>query len=128
MKKSKKPNLKSIKTIEGKKHDIVRVSNFSVTPAEISRGSTVTIKMTIKNVSEKPLKGIPWQIVKNKKILDSGVRYNLVSGDSFKVSTTWTATAGSHFFYGDADPKNTLEELKIKQYNNLPQGFDIKVK
>ncbi|MCI0716343.1 MAG: hypothetical protein L0Y77_08500 [Chlorobi bacterium] len=128
MKKSKRPNLKTIKTIEGKKHDIVRVSDFSVTPPEIKRKQTVTIRMTIKNVSDKALKGVPWQIVKNKKILDSGVRYNLASGDSFKVLTTWTATAGSHFFYGDADPKNTLREPKIKQYNNLPQGFDVKVR
>jgi hypothetical protein len=84
--------------------------------------------MTIKNVSPYTLKGVPWQIVKNKKILDSGVRYNLSSGDSFKVTTTWTATEGSHFFYGDADPKNVLKEPKIKQYNNLPQGFDVKVR
>ena len=34
----------------------------------------------------------------------------------------------THFFYGDADPDNTLKEPKIKQYNNLPQGTDVKVK
>jgi hypothetical protein len=128
MKKPQKLNLRKIHTIEGKKDDIVKVTRFSVIPSKIKPGRPVTIKMTIKNVSPYTLKGVPWQIVKNKKILDSGVRYNLSSGDSFKVTTTWTATEGSHFFYGDADPKNVLKEPKIKQYNNLPQGFDVKVR
>lgn len=128
MKKTKKLSLKKVRTIESKKDDKIRVTNFSVSPADVKPGEVVTIRMTIKNVSEKTLKGVPWQIVKNKKILDTGVRYNLPSGDSFKVATTWTSSRGSHFFYGDADPKNTLKEPKIKQYNNLPQGSDIRVK
>lgn len=128
MKKTKKLSLKKVRTIESKKDDMVRVSSFSVTPAAAKPGKPVTVKMTIKNVSEKTLKSVPWQIVRNKKILDAGVRYNLASGDSFKVQTTWTAVKGSHFFYADADPKNTLKEPKIKQYNNLPQGSDVKIK
>lgn len=128
MKKNKKLSLKKVRTIESKKDDILKVTSFSVSPAVSQTGKPVTIRMTIKNVSEKALKSVPWQIVKNKNILDSGVRYNLPSGDSFKVQTTWTAVKGSHFFYGDADPNNTLKEPKIKQYNNLPQGRDVKIK
>jgi hypothetical protein len=128
MKKTKKLSLRKIHTIESKKYDVIRVISFRVSPVAPKPGKTVTIKMTIKNVSEKSLKGVPWQIVKNKKILASGVRYDLPAGDSFKISTTWTATKGSHFFYGDADPRNTLKEPKIKQYNNLPQGSDVKIK
>jgi hypothetical protein len=128
MKKTKKLSLKQVRTIESKKDDIIRVTNFTVSPVEARPGRIVTIRMTIKNVSEKTLKGVPWQIVKNKKILVSGVRYELCAGDSFKVSTTWTSAKGSHFFFGDADPSNTLKEPKIKQYNNLPQGSDVKIK
>lgn len=128
MKKTKKLSLRQVRTIESKKDDIIRVTSFAVSPVKAKPGKTVTIKMMIKNVSEKALKGVPWQIVKNKKILASGVRYNLSAGDSFKISTTWTSTKGSHFFYGDADPKNLLREPKIKQYNNLPQGSDVKIK
>ena len=64
----------------------------------------------------------------NKKILCFGVRSEVPAGDSFTVSVTWTAIKGEHFFYGDADPKNILKEPKIKQFNNLPQGADRRVK
>lgn len=128
MKRTKKSDLRKIRTIDSKKDDIVRVTSFTVSPTETKPGKTVIIKMTIKNVSAKSIKGVPWQIVKNKKVLDSGIRYNLGAGDSFKISTSWTAAKGTHFFYGDADPKNTLKEPKIKQYNNLPQGSDVKIK
>ncbi len=128
MKKTKKLHLKKIRTTESKRDDKVKVTGFSVLPLKPKAGKTVTIRMTIKNVSEKLIKSVPWHIVKNKKILDHGVRFNLSAGDSFKVSTTWTATKGSFFIYADADPKNTLREPKIKQFNNLPQGTDLKVK
>lgn len=128
MKKNKKLSLRKIRTIHSKKDDKVSVTRFSVTPVAPKPGKQVMIRMTIKNVSDKMLKGVPWQIVKNKKILDCGVRYELSAGDNFRVSTTWTAVKGSHFFYGDADPKNVLREPKIKQFNNLPQGADVKVK
>jgi hypothetical protein len=128
MKKTKKLSLRSVRTTESKKHDKVCVTGFSVKPVNPKPGKAITIKMTIQNVSGKLLKSVPWQIVKNKKILDHGVRFNLSAGDTFKVSTSWTAAKGSHFFYADADPKNTLKEPKIKQFNNLPQGTDIKVK
>lgn len=128
MKKSKKLSLKQVRTIESKKGDVIRVTGFTVSPAKPKPGKTVIIKMTVKNVSDKNLTGVPWQIVKNKKVFATGVRYNLSAGDSFRISTTWTAAKGSHFFYADADPRNTLKEPKIKQYNNLPQGSDVKVK
>ncbi len=128
MKKSKRLSLKKVRTIHSKKDDKVSVTRFSVTPVVPKPGKHVTIRMTIKNVSDKMLTGVPWQIVKNRKILDCGVRYNLSAGDSFRVTTTWTAVKGSHFFYGDADPKNVLKEPKIKQFNNLPQGADVKVR
>ncbi len=128
MRKIKRLSLKRIRTTESKKDDVIKVTSFKVTPLIIKTGGVVTIRMTIKNVSDKMLKGVPWQIVNNKKILDCGIRCGLPSGDSFKIVTTWTATKGTHFFYGDADPKNTLREPKIKQFNNLPQGADVKVK
>jgi hypothetical protein len=128
MKKSRKLSLKKVRTTHSKKDDKVSVTGFSVSPVVPKPGRKVMIRMTIRNVSDKMIKGVPWQIVKNKKILDCGVRYNLSAGDSFRVSTTWTAVKGSHFFYGDADPRNILKEPKIKQFNNLPQGADVKVK
>jgi hypothetical protein len=124
----KKLSLRKVKTTHSKKDDKVSVTRFSVTPVNPKKGEKVTVRMTIKNVSEKNLKCIPWQIVKNKKILCYGVRSDVPSGDSFTVSLTWTAAKGEHFFYGDADPKNILKEPKIKQFNNLPQGADLKVK
>lgn len=124
----KKLSLRKIKTTQSKKDDKVMVTRFSVSPVKAKKGEKITVKMTIKNVSEKVLKGIPWQIVKNKKIIGYGVRNDVASGDSFTVSLSWTAAKGDHFIYGDADPKNTLKEPKIKQFNNLPQGADIKVK
>lgn len=124
----KKLSLKKIKTTHSKKDDKVMVTRFSVLPASPRKGDKITVKMMIKNVSERSLKHVPWQIVKNKKILCHGVRNDVPSGDSFTVSVTWTAAKGDHFFYGDADPKNILKEPKIKQFNNLPQGADLKIK
>lgn len=124
----KKLSLKKVKTTHSKKDDKVSVTRFSVSSAKPLPGEKVTIKMTIKNVSDKLLKHIPWQIVKNKKILCYGVRNDVPSGNSFQVSVTWTAQKGKYFFYGDADPKNVLKEPKIKQFNNLPQGSDMIIK
>lgn len=124
----KKLSLKKVKTTHSKKDDKVSVTKFIVSPLKPKKGDKLRITMSIKNVSDKLLKHIPWQIVKNKKILCHGVRNEVPSGDSFSVSITWTATKGEHFFYGDADPKNLLKEPKIKQFNNLPQGADIKIK
>jgi hypothetical protein len=128
VKRRKKLNLKKISTIDGKKDDKIRVTDFNVNPVITKKGEQVTVNMTIKNVSSKSLRSVPWQIGMDKQILNYGVRYNLSSGESFKVCVTWEATSGNHFFYGDADPKNILKEPKIKQFNNLPQGIDVKVK
>lgn len=127
MKRRKKLDIRKINPIESKKDDIIRVTDFKVTPVTPKRGQRVNIKLTIKNVSSKTLKGVPWQVVLNKKLLDCGARFNLPAGESFKVSLTWTATAGKHFFYADADPDNILREPRLKQFNNLPQGIDVKV-
>lgn len=124
----KKLSLKKVKTTISRKDDKVSVTKFSVSPKSPKKGDKILIKMTIKNVTDKTLKSIPWQIVKNKKILYYGVRNEVSAGDSFTISVSWTAAKGNHFFYGDADPKNTLKEPKIKQFNNLPQGSDLKVK
>jgi hypothetical protein len=124
----KKLSLKKVKTTISKKDDKVSVTKFSVSPVNPKKGDKIIIKMTIKNVTDKTLKSIPWQIVNNKKILYYGVRNEVSPGDSFNISVSWTASRGNHFFYGDADPKNTLKEPKIKQFNNLPQGSDLKVK
>jgi len=127
MAKRKKFDIKKIKTIESRDEDIIRVTDFNVVPVNPKKGKHVTIKMVIKNVTSKTLKSVPWQIVNNDKIIYHGARCMLQPGDSFKISVTWKALPGKHFFYCDADPKNTLKEPKIKQFNNLPQGIDVKV-
>ena len=128
MKTKRKKIISKAETTFGLKDDKVRVTKFSVSPTEPKSGKQTRINMVIKNVSGSTLDTIPWQIVKDKKILDSGSRYNVPAGDTFKISVTWTATSGIHFFCGDVDPANTLKEPKIKQFNNLPQGVDVKVK
>lgn len=128
MKTKKKKIITKAESTFGLKDDKVRVTKFTVSPTEPKSGKQTRINMVIKNVSSRTLNSVPWQIVKDKKILDSGSRYHLPPGDSFKISVTWTATSGTHFFYGDVDPANTLKEPKIKQFNNLPQGIDVKVK
>jgi hypothetical protein len=128
IKRRKKLNLKKVDTIESKKDDKVRVLDFKVAPAVSKKGQQVRVNMTIKNVTTRVLKSVPWQIGMDKEILHTGVGYNLPAGNSFKVSITWTAKPGNHFIYGDADPNNVLREPKIKQYNNLPQGIDVKVR
>ncbi len=121
------PLSKSLTTL-GSEGDIIKVTKFNASPVHPKPKQKVLIKMTIKNVSRKKLEKVPWRIVKDKKVLDYGVRYDLAPGDSFNISTTWTATAGNHFFYADADPNNILNEPKIRQFNNLPQGVDVIVK
>src|SRR5512138_2026211 len=120
--KRKKFNIKKVATIDGSKDDVISVTDFKVTPVNARKGKKVTVKLTIKNVTEKNLKRVPWQIGLNNKILDRGVRYDLSGGESFTVAVTWNAVKGQHFFFADADPNNTLREAKINQFNNLPQG------
>ncbi len=127
MNKRKSPLIKKEETISGSKNDKVRVTSFSVKPLNPRLGETVIIKMSVKNVSGTLLQGIPWQIICDKKILESGIRNILPKDDSFTVSVTWTAKAGGHFFYGDVDPHNVLKEPRVNQYNNFPQGIDINV-
>ena len=127
MNKPKSTLIKKEETIEGRKDDKIKVTSFAVKPLNPRAGETITIKMSVKNMSGTLLQGIPWQIVCDKNVLESGIRRNLPKGDSFTVCVTWTARAGSHFFHGDVDPENVLNEPKSKQYNNFPQGIDIVV-
>ncbi len=128
MKKKLPAPISLAKTTLGTTGEIIRVTDFAVSPVHPRQGKTVTIKMQIVNVSKIRLKKVPWRIVKDKKVLESGIRYELEPGDSFKISTTWTAKRGAYFIYGDADPNNILKEPKIRQFNNLPQGVDVIVK
>jgi hypothetical protein len=128
MKKKLASPLSASRTTLGTTGDIIRVTGFTASPVYTSPGKTITIKMSIKNVTKHLLKKVPWRIVKNKKVLDSGVRHGLPAGDTFRISTTWIAKPGTYFFYGDADPNNILKEPRIRQFNNLPQGIDIMVK
>jgi hypothetical protein len=127
MDKRKSTIIKKEETISGRKNDKIQVTSFSVKPLNPKTGETVTVKMSVKNVSGTLLQGIPWQIVCDKNVLESGIRRTLPKGDSFTVSVTWTAKPGGHFFHGDVDPENVLNEPKVKQYNNFPQGIDIVV-
>ena len=128
MKKKSPAPVNKAKTTLGTEGDIIMVSDFSAAPLHPKPGTKVIIRMTIKNVSKKKLSKIPWRIVKDKKVINYGIRYSLAAGDSFNISTSWTATTGVHFFYADADPNNILKEPRIRQFNNLPQGVDIIVK
>jgi hypothetical protein len=112
-------------TISGKKDDKVEVIDFNVKPLNPKPGKIVTISFTVKNVSGELLSEVPWQIGKDKTIFCYGERYNVPAGQTFKVSVTWTASAGAHFFYADIDPRNILKEPRIKQFNNFPQGIDV---
>jgi hypothetical protein len=87
VKKRRKLNLKSIRTIEGKKHDKIRVIDFRVNPVNPSRGESVTVNMAIRNVTSKTLKSVPWQIGVDKKILHSGTGYSVPAGESFKYAS-----------------------------------------
>ncbi len=112
-------------TTVGRKEDKVEVTEFAVKPVKPEPGEQITISLTIKNVSGRTLNEIPWQIGKDKEILYSGERYNVPAGRSFKISVTWYAVTGSHFFFGDVDPRNILKEPRTKQFNNFPQGIDV---
>jgi CARDB len=127
MMKRKTPTIRKEESIAGKKDDKIRVTSFSVKPINPKQGETVTIKMHVKNVSSSALNSIPWQIVCDKKVLESGIRSSLPKGDTFTIGVTWTAKPGSHFIYGDIDPDNTLNEPRAKQFNNSPQGVDVVV-
>lgn len=128
MKKSRKKFIGKEDSTFGIKNDIVRVTGFTVTPRTQTNGKPVKIKMTVANVSSRKLSEVPWQILNGKKEIYSGSRYNVKAGESFSVTVSWTAAKGDHFFCADVDPKNTLHEPRIKQFNNLPQGVDVKVK
>ncbi|RPI12817.1 MAG: hypothetical protein EHM58_19640 [Ignavibacteriae bacterium] len=125
MKSKESSIIKNEDTIEGRKNDKVEVTDFSVKPVKPKPGEQVLISITVKNVSGRTLNEIPWQIGKDKEILYSGERYNLPTGKSFKVSVSWTSVTGTHFFFGDVDPRNILKEPRTKQFNNFPQGVDV---
>ena len=127
MNKRKSPLIKEEESITGRKNDKVQVTSFSIKPMNPRAGDTVTIRMSVRNVSGSALEGIPWQIICDKKVLESGIRNILPKDDTFTVAVTWTAKAGGHFFYGDVDPENVLNEPRVKQFNNFPQGIDIDV-
>jgi hypothetical protein len=125
MKSKKNPMIKAEDTISGKKDDKVEVTCFTVRPVKQKAGKPVTISLTIKNVSGRTLNEIPWQIGKDKDILYEGERYDLPAGRSFTITVTWTSITGTHFFFGNADPRNILKEPRSKQFNNFPQGIDV---
>jgi len=127
MRKKQKLAFKKSDLLNSQKNDIVQVTDFTVKPVSAKAGEAITIRMEIANVSNKNLKRVPWQIVKDKKILFSGSRFDLPSGNRFSISFTWSAAPGTHFIYGDVDPKNVLREPRTKQFNNSPQGIDVKV-
>jgi hypothetical protein len=125
MKRNKSTIILPSDTIAGKKDDKIEVVDFNVKPVNAKAGKTVTISFTVKNVSGETLAEIPWQVGKDKTILCYGERYNIPAGQSFKVSVTWVASPGAHFFYADIDPRNILKEPRTKQFNNFPQGIDV---
>ncbi len=125
MKRNKSMIIPKSETISGKKDDKVEVTEFIVKPLNPKPGKNVTISFTVKNVSGELLAEVPWQVGKDKIILCYGERYNIPAGQKFKISVTWTAAAGKHFFYADIDPRNILKEPRAKQFNNFPQGIDV---
>lgn len=122
---SKLPDKKDL--IDSSIGDKVRVMKFSVSPKKSRAGDLLRINFTVQNVSGAVLKLVPWRIVNKKTVLYSGYRFNLPSGSSFDVSTTWEARKGNHFLFVDIDPLNVLNEPRAKQYDNFPQGVDVVV-
>jgi hypothetical protein len=98
--------------------DKVEVMAFSIEPADPKEGQEVTVKMTVKNKGDESLSGVPWRIAKDNKLLGEGTQDEVAAGETFEVTATYTAEAGEHHFYGDADPKNVLKESKAALKNN----------
>lgn len=103
--------------------DKCQVTDFSITPTPPRQGQLVTIKMTIKNVSNTTLK-IPWKITRNDQVW-SGAQ-EVKAGDSFSPTVTWSAALGAQHFVGTADPDNTLGEV-LNQRNNNSKSLDVNV-
>ena len=103
--------------------DKVQVTDFSITPTAPVSGGPVTVKMTIKNLTNGVL-NIPWRIATTTVV--SNVKENVGGGSSFEVSARWTATPGQQHFFGDADPDNSLQEPQPVRRNNT-KGLDFNV-
>jgi hypothetical protein len=127
MKKGKLPGVKLVDLLTNEIGDKIKVNNFIVTPIKPQQGDLVRIKFSVSNVTKSKLKLVPWRIVNNKTILYSGYRFNLLPATSFDIVVTWEAVKGNHFFYVDIDPQNILDEPRAKQFDNFPQGVDVKV-
>jgi hypothetical protein len=84
-------------------------------------GDTVTLKLKIETTGG-GTKSVPWTIYRdNDVVLKSDTKTGVAGGTTFEVSTTWVAAAGSHDFYGEVDPQNTLGEPSGQRANNLSQ-------
>jgi hypothetical protein len=82
-------------------------------------GDTVTLKLTIETTGG-GTKSVPWTIYRDGDVvLKSDTKSGVAGGTTFDVNTTWAATAGSHDFYGEVDPSNTLNEPSSERGNNL---------
>ena len=74
---------------------------FSLTPSQPTAGQSVTVKLTLKNKcpdGSNPL-NLVWDISKNSQSLGGGTK-QLAAGATAELSATWTAVAGTHYFYG----------------------------
>lgn len=96
----------------------VKAKSFEVTGGS-KPGDTATLKLTIETAGG-GTKSVPWTIYRdNDVVLKSDTKAGVAGGTTFEVSTTWAATAGSHVFYGEVDPQNTLNEPSSERGNNM---------
>lgn len=105
--------------------DKVQVTSFLVNPTTPRQGESVTVKMTIKNLTGGPLP-VPWRIKRGNEVLSFDT-VTLAAGSSFDATATWEARFGPHTFSGEADPDNTLNEPQLARQNNSLPPFGVNV-
>ena len=107
--------------------DRTRVAAFTVSKTAPARGETVTVTLKIRNNCSSGTLNIPWEITGGNRVIASGTQSKVAAGMEFTKRATWTARAGRHEFFGDADPNNTLNESASHRANNLATPLVVNV-
>jgi len=83
----------------------VKVKGFEASATGSKAGDTVTLKLTIEYSGGSGTKSVPWRIWRDsgqgeKEIARGQKEVTAGATGTFTATATWTATAGSHVFYG----------------------------